>query len=175
MAQLPKDIEALVNAEKVLGGTPNWDSESDPKYVVFSYPLTVNGVAIGGFQIRIKISKRWPDRDCMAQLEHAPTRRSATPLWRADWRPLAPHTNAGSSKDYPFAIIEGSHHHPFEENYIRNEQRMRTGNLPNARPFPSDLNTLSDFLAFAGKLFRIKDVHLIELPPVSADMFWTLP
>ena len=174
MGPLPTDIESLVSAEKVLGGTPNWDSDANPKYVYFSYPLEIDGITTGGFQLRVKVSKRWPDRDCMAQLEYAPTARTAIPLWRAEWRPLSPHTNKGISTDYPFAQFHDTHHHPFDENYIADELRMRDGNLPNARPLSSDLNTLSDFLACVGKLFRIKDVQRIELPPTSADMFWTL-
>jgi hypothetical protein len=169
--QLPGDIETLVNAEKLLGRTPNWDVDSNPRYVTFSYPLQTDGVTTGGFQFRVRVSKRWPDRDCTAQLEYAPTRRQAIPLWRADWRPLSPHTN----KEYPFECFEGSHHHPFYENYISGEQRMRAGNLPNAQPLPSNLNTLSDFLAFVGKLFNIKDIDRVDLPPVSPDMFWTMP
>ncbi len=163
-----------MRAEKSLGGTPNWDADSDPKYIIFSYPLQTGGVTTGGLQLRVKVSKRWTDRDCMAQLEYAPTRRTAIALWRADWRPLSPHINRGNSKEFPYLRISGCHHHPFSENYIQSERRMRSGNLPNACPLPSDLNTLSDFLACIGKLFNIKDIQRIEIPPTSADMFWTL-
>jgi hypothetical protein len=173
MGQLPTEIESLINAEKILGGTPNWDYDSDSKYVVFSYPLEIEGITTGGFQLRLKVSKRWPDRDCIAQLEYAPTRRTAFPLWRVDWRPLSPHTNTGTSKEYPFVKFTDSHHHPFDENFFALELRMRAGNLPNARPLLNDLNTLSDFLACVGELFRIKDINRVEIPSVSADMFWT--
>jgi hypothetical protein len=86
MGQLPQDIEVLMNAEKILGATPNWDSGSDKKYVVFAYPLQIDGVTTGGFQLRVKVSKKWVDRDCMAQIELAPTRRTSVPLTRAEWR-----------------------------------------------------------------------------------------
>ena len=172
MVLLPHDIAELVAAEKTLGATPNWDTQSDPKYVVFAYPLAVGDITTGGFQLRVKVSKRWVDRDCIAQLEFAPTRRSSTPLWRMEWRPLMPHTNGGIPAEFAFATFDDSHHHAFDDNFLPAERRMRAGNLPAARPLPSNLNTLTDFLACVGKLFRIKDVGSIELPPTSDDMFW---
>lgn len=174
MVKLPAEIVGLIDAEKSLGAKPNWDDKSDPKYIVFAYPLTIDGMVTGGFQLRFKISKTWVDRDAVAQLEYRPAgKRSALPLWRIEWRPISPHTNAGMPDDLKFTTIEGTHHHPFLENYLPADQRMREGNLPAARPIDNDLNTLSDFLACVGKIFRIRDVELVEIPTISADWLWT--
>ena len=174
MLNVPAEILDLVDAEKILGAKPNWDENSDPKYVVFDFPLTVEGVVTGGFQLRVKVSKTWIDRDAMAQLEFRPTgKRSSIQLWRIDWKPLSSHTNGAMPHEFRFATLEGTHHHPFADNYLSTETRMKEGNLPAARPIDNDLNTLSDFLACVGKIFRIKDVELVEIPAISPDWLWT--
>lgn len=173
MSLLPTDIVELVEAEKSLGARPKWDNQSDPRYAVFTHPLTFGGITIGGFQLRMKVSKRWVDRDAMMQLEFAPAgKRTEEKLWRLDWKPLHTHDNKGNPKELAFATLIDSHQHSFADNFLENERRMRAGNLPAARPFPNNPNALSDFVAFGGKLFRIKDIERIELPQFSPDMFW---
>ena len=174
MAELPQDIAELVAGEKVLGDAPIWDEASDPRYVVFTHSLTVGEPPTGGFQLRAKVSKRWADRDALLQLEYAPAgRRSEVPLWRLDWKPFHTHDNKGWPPDVPWESFPRSHQHPFADNFKAEARRMRGSNLPAARAFPSDPNTLSDFLALGGELFRIKDIRKVSLPVIGEDLFWS--
>lgn len=174
MIRVPIEIVGLVSVEKTLGATPNWDDKSDPKYIVFEYPLAVAGVVTGGFQLRMKVSKTWIDKDACAQLEFCPAgKRTELVLWRVEWRPIGCHTNGAMPADHKFASISGTHQHTFDDNYLPGEGRMKSGNLPAARPINNDLNTLSEFLAYVGKLFRIRDIELVEIPSISPDWLWT--
>lgn len=169
MTTLPDDITELVASEKTLGDSPIWDDKSDRRYIIFTHGLTVGTPATGGFQLRVKVSRRWVDRDALMQLEYAPAgKRSEVPLWRLDWKPTHRHQNKSPS----FETFAGSHQHPFLDNFIPEAMRMRGSNLPRGAAFPSDPNTLSDFLALGGELFRIKDVRRISLPEIGPDIFW---
>jgi hypothetical protein len=173
MAKLPADLLNLVQTDKYLGRRPNWDEVSDPRYSKFIAPLTIHGSYLSGMELQVHVSKQWAHRDAMAQLEFAPTgRRSAIPLWRIDWRRFHSHVNKGKPADCPFQTFEGTHQHPFEDNYLPYDGRMLTGNLPAARGFESDPNTLSEFLAVCGKIFKISDMNLINLPSINGDLFW---
>lgn len=172
--RLPQNIETLVNSEKRLDLRPEWDAANDPRYFVFTVPLVIGEAIIGGFQLRAKVSKEFVDRDALMQLEFSVARRHQA-LWRIQWRPLETHTNKGwGPKGYEYMRFDGtSHQHMFIDNWIPSEHRTRAKNLPGARPIEPDPGTLSEFIAFSGKCFRIKDVDLINLPPSTADMFWT--
>ncbi len=173
MAVLPADIAELIASEKSLGDIPVWDEKTDPHYIVFTHALTVGTVATGGFQLRVKVSRRWVDRDALMQLEYAPAgKRSAVGLWRLDWKPFHTHGNKSLPLDVAFESYDGSHQHPFADNFMPEAMRMRGNNLPRGRPFPSDPKTLSDFLALGGELFKIKDIGRISLPATGPDIFW---
>lgn len=175
MTALPTDIVTLIESEKILGHRPRWDGDALRRYFRFVVPLTVGNITTGGFELRVYMSKNWPDRDAMAQLEFAPAgRRSATELWRLDWK-RHPHTNKERPKEFAFQHFTGSHEHTFADNYVPSENRMIiSASLPAARPFPWEPSTASEFLAFCGERFKIKDIRLVTLPPVTADLFWTL-
>lgn len=174
MPQLPHDITALVEGEKSLGHRPEWDEESNPRWSEFVAPLISGHIGIGGFELRVKVSKQFTNRDCMAQLEYAPAgRRSAVELRRIDWRPFHRHQNNGLPVGDPLRLIDGTHDHTFIDNYIEAEHRMRAGgSLPIAWPVNPDPNTVSEFLAFCGERFRINDIGLVGLPVTSGDLFW---
>ena len=173
MAGLPKNIGDVIQSDKLLGASPIWDESTDHHYLVFTQPLTILPIGVGGYQLRVKVARHWVDRDAVMQLEYAAAgKRSALPLWRLDWKPFHSHQNSGQPPDDPLGFFGGSHQHPFDDNYLELEDRMRFGNLPAARPFLSDPNTLSDFLAYGGELFRIKDISRINLPVSGPDIFW---
>jgi hypothetical protein len=44
--------------------------------------------------------------------------------------------------------------------------------LPAAIRVEKDPGTLSDFLAFCGERFRIKDIDRVTLPALTRDLFW---
>ena len=173
MAKLPPDIVALVESEKTLGVTPEWNETSDPRYFEILVPLTVGAVTIGGFDLRIKVSKQHVARDAVAQLEFGLSgRRSAVGLWRICWKPFSIHQNDGFPADCPFETFAGTHEHRFDDNYLSDEARMRSGNLPGGRGLQPDPETLSDFLALCGVRFRIKDIWRVRPPVMTPDLFW---
>lgn len=173
MVDLPLDVIALVASEKTLGDRPIWDERTDPKYFVFTHALTVGTVATGGFQLRTKVSKRWVDRDALMQLEYAPAgRRSTTALWRLDWKPFHSHGNKGLPPDVAYESYDGSHQHPFSDNFLAEARRMRGSNLPAGRSLPWEPSTLSDFLRLGGELFNINDISRVILPITEPDIFW---
>ena len=49
---------------------------------------------------------------------------------------------------------------------------MRAGSLPYAVPIEPDPSTLSDFVAFSGECFKIKNITLVGMPTQSVDLFW---
>lgn len=117
-----------------------------------------------GMELRGKALQTIPDRAVCFHLQYYPARGPCTPLARAEWRPLSPHTNPNVGK-YPLLRIEGSHIHAFELNWLAELGRMRAGNLVIARPLNPDAATLDEFLAIVGKEFRIKNLNVIERPP----------
>lgn len=170
---MPPNIIDLIAAEKTFAARPRWDDQSDPRYFVFLAALTVGDVTIGGFEVRAKISKQFVERDAFMQLEYTSTGRNREELWRCQWRPFETHQNrAWGPPGYELAkFVSQSHHHPFMENWIETEKRMRRGSLPAALPVDPDPKTLSDFLDFCGRCFRSKNMGLVEVPE-SPDMFW---
>ena len=174
MAALPKNIIDMVQAEKELPFRPKWDDISDPRFFVFTAPLKTDNLIIGGFELRAKVSKKHVDRDALMQLEFTKARRERVELWRCQWRPFETHQNKNwGPPGYKLARFESlSHHHPFLENFIESENRMRGGSLPGAVPIYPDPENLSEFIAFCGKCFRIKNMEFVDLPSMSADMFW---
>ncbi len=173
MSDWPANIVGLVKAEKALLRSPTWDSKSDDRYHVLTAPLIIGGDDITGFQIRAKTSKRYVDRDALCQLEFAETARRVTPLWRCEWRPFSGHTNrAWGPPGFELMVIQGSHEHPFPENWCERESRMRGSNLPAAIPINDRIETLSSFLAFCGERYRINNIDRIEPPLISPDLFW---
>jgi hypothetical protein len=173
MTFLPKDIVALVAAEKLLTFRPQWDDKSDRRNFVITTPLSVDGVIVGGFELRVKVSKAHIDRDGFMQLEFSKGREREE-LARIQWRPFENHANkAWGPPGYELKRFLGeSHYHTFEHNFIAEQCRMRTGNLPAALPIDPDSASLSDFIAFCGKCFRIKNINILRPPETSVDMFW---
>lgn len=175
MSHVPASIAELVAAPKALPFRPTWDAEADPHYLTLLSPLVSDDRAVGGFELRAKVSKRFVDRDAVLQLEFAPAARKRVELSRCCWRPTNTHTNkAWGPSGFEFArFVKESHQHLFEDNWLPHELRMRNGSLPGARPISPDPSTLSDFIAFCGECFKINNIGMIEIPERSPDFFWT--
>ena len=172
---LPDNIRELMGSEKRLAFRPKWDSDSDPRYFVLTVPVAVDNVIVGGFELRAKVSKRHLDRDALMQLEFRWSGRERIELARCQWRPFETHTNKnwGPPGHELRTFYEESHHHSFEHNYLPQERRMRAGgSLPAALPIYPDPTTLSGFVAFCGECFKINNINLLEMPGMTADMFW---
>jgi hypothetical protein len=174
MTFLPSDIVGLVNAPKLLLSRPQWDDKSDPRNFVFTVPLSVDGIVVGGFELRARVSKQHVDKDAFMQLEYTKGARDRLELVRLQWRPFETHTNKawGPPGCELQSFNRQSHHHTFSDNYIPEEKRMRGKSLPAAIAIDPDPQTLSDFVAFSGQCLRISNIHLVEVPEASVDMFW---
>jgi len=174
MPSLPPEIGRFVAADKELLTRPTWDEQSDSRYYVFTAPLRVEGITIGGLELRAKVSKQFVDRAALMQLEFALSGRERVPLWRCQWRPFETHTNRNwGPPGYELSCFDrASHHHPFSENYVTEKNCMREGSLPAALPIDPDPTTLSGFIAFCGTSFRITNMRLVAVPERSVDMFW---
>jgi len=173
MAQLPESIAELVSVPKSLPFRPTWDENSDPYYLTFHIQLISEARAVGGFELRAKVSKQFVDRDAIFQLEYAPAGSKGMGLSRCCWRPNNTHTNKRwGPPGFEFCrFVKTSHQHWFEDNWLPHERRMRNGNLPAARPISPDPSTLSDFIAFCGEYFKINNIGLVETPTRTADLF----
>lgn len=160
--------------DKQIAVRPKWDDQSDRRFFVFTVPLILPTTGETGFELRGKVSKQHIDRDALFQLEYARGGRDRTELSRCQWRPFEVHQNKNwGPTGYELATFRReSHWHTFSDNYLPEEGRMRAGSLPAAVPVHPDPSTLSDFIAFSGECFRIKNIALIDVPSMSPDMFW---
>lgn len=172
MTLLPDDIEDLIFAQKQLLHFPAWNADADRRYYVVVTPLTIGEITVGGFELRLKVSKRFVDRDAIAQLEWAASRQRRMGLWRIEWRPGGRHQNpAWGPAGHELEVIAGTHEHRFSDNWLASQSRLRAGNLPAARPIAPDPKGLNEFIETIGEIFRISDIGLVQMPPPQ-DMFW---
>jgi hypothetical protein len=149
---------------KQLGGQVRWSWPPDPQNGAcgFLLPLTLERPTLvpDRMVLRGGVFAPLTGMAVTFQLELSrPGQRRREPLMRIDWRPKSPvHRNPDR------ALIEDTHFHPFEANWLKSESRMRKGNLPWAEP----VTGLIDFprvLAFVRAKFRIRDVEQIPSPP----------
>lgn len=140
--------------------------DDDDKSMAFTAPLDIGGVTIPHFWLRGRCIVDQPDREVTFQLEVGSEGiRTRTPLIRADWKPLSGgHGNGSGSFELADTIITGSHLHAFELNWLEEEQRMRTCNLPVACGITEPLQSFSDLLDFVKIQFRINGIEKITEP-----------
>jgi hypothetical protein len=157
----------LVNSWKDIPSFPGWGlPDPDDRSMSFAAPLDIGGVTIAHFWLRGRCIEDQPDREVTFQLEVGNAGiRTRAPLIRVDWRPLS--GGHGNTKGPPGIIgttIKGTHFHPFELNWLEDEQRMRTSNLPLAEGITEPLQSFSELLDFIKIRFRINGIERI-LPP----------
>ncbi len=166
MATIWKDN---LGAEKTLEYRPGWDGEAHPTLLRFVVPLGMAGVTIDGLELRAAASKTMECRNITFQLEHFPAGGKKTPLFRIDYRPFSIHRNQGGGPaELRWLDIPGTHEHPFDLNYIESADRMRSGNLPIARPVDPDPESFHGLLALCGERLRITDIGMIPPPTRQA-------
>lgn len=154
---------------------PGWSKPKANGEMSFVADLEIDGVSYENLHLRGTCIEHLPEREVMFQLEASSSdTRTRVPLMRVDWNPTSGgHRNArrGLPEGIRGRFIKGSHFHPFETNWLEDEGRMRTNNLPAAVKIDPPLQTFSDLLDFVKKSFRISDVSLIQAPEWVADMF----
>jgi hypothetical protein len=164
----------LAVARKSLLVGVSWSgADSNDGAMTFLAPLEVDGVTVAGLSLRGVCYQRYPDRAVMLQLEAAmPGLRTRVPLARLDWRPLnGGHRNPrGGAAPHAGRLLQGTHMHSFDLNWVAANEAMRAGNLPFARPVEDEPPTFEEALDMAGKEFRINDIRLVETPLWSARL-----
>ena len=159
----PDRLPELFHTEKAIAGKPTWQA-SDSTWFRLTCSFEINGETPEGLELRGKAIQTLPDRAVCFHLQYYPARGPCTPLARAEWRPMSPHTNPNVGA-FPLMRIVGSHIHAFDLNWLPELGRMRAGNLVTARPLNRDPASLDEFLAVVGEEFRIKNLEKIERPP----------
>lgn len=128
-------------------------------------------MTLEGLELRGGALQTTPDRAVTFHLQYYPAKGPCIPLARLDWRPFAPHTNPNVGEQ-AMLRIEGSHLHGFDLNWMPEFGRMRTGNLPIARPLNPDPKTYEECLALVGREFTIGGLERVEMPPWQiGDLF----
>ena len=128
--------------------------------------LEIGGATIEGLFLRATARRALADREVMFQVEYRPSFGAEEQLCRINWRPIRPHHNHGRGpEEHRFREIAGSHHHSFEANWVADENRMRSGNLPIAIPVSPDPSDFRQLVALVTKEFRINNLGGISVPP----------
>lgn len=169
----PYDL--FVQEEKRIVRYPGWSKPKANGLMSFVADLEIGGVSYENLHLRGTCIEHLPEKEVMFQLEVSSTdERTRLPLMRVDWNPVSGgHQNSRKRLPEPYrgTFIPGSHLHPFAENWLDQEQRMREVNLPVAVAIPESLQQFSDLVEFVRKAFRISDVSAILPPEWIADMF----
>lgn len=170
---MPNPYLTLVESWKDLPQSARWSEPDaiDGQLSLFA-PLTVAGVTIGNFALRVTCNAFRPDCDVMFQLEigvHG--QRTRLPLTRIDWRPLSGgHKQPRQPGSRKREFIEGSHFHALDDNWLEAEQRMRENNLPWAQQLDPEPATYTELLDLVRIRFRINGVGDIGTPKWSAKL-----
>lgn len=161
---------ALIVPLKSIAVFPGWtDSESETGYVWFDAPLDIGGVTEPGFVLHGGCYINRPDVHVTLELRISKSLgRRTRPLERIDWRSLSGgHSNAtrkGLPKEVSGRRVSCTHLHAFELNYLYSECRMRAHDLPYAAEIDEDLDSFESLLKYAGKRFRINNIHVVSPP-----------
>ena len=164
------DHSALIVPLKSITNFPGWtDPEPETGYVRFSAPLDIAGITEPGFILYGGCYISRPDVHVTLELRLTKSlSRRMRPLERIDWRSLSGgHTNA-TRKGLPPNVsgrrVSFTHLHAFELNYLESEGRMRAHDLPYASEIDEDLDTFESLMRYAGKRFRINNIHVVSPP-----------
>lgn len=166
-------FEEFYLAEKSISGFSGWSrSETNPHYLWFNCPISINGAVIQGFEFHGGCFENLPDKSVSFDLRFSRASDSNyTPLERFDWRPRdGGHSNKRKRpKGLPARII-GSHIHSFELNYISDEDSMRKP-LILAEEYNPEAGNFIELREDVGKRFNISNVSLVTEPEWSFSLF----
>lgn len=167
MAMKVPDIHA---AEKTAQWIGPW-TEGDNQTLALVVALEIEDVAVEGLVLRGSAYKNLPDEAVMFQLECLDGRTGRNhSIDRIEWRPLKSHVNGGRGPQHlRHKILRGTHHHTFDLNWLKDEERMRKRNLPLADEINPDFETYDDLVDFVKKCFRITALEF-PVPPWEAKL-----
>ena len=161
----------FLNADKKLPFAPGWATEAGREFARLVSPIDVDGVTMEGARFGASAHLYRPDQRVSFRLEMIVTSVSNTytPLARFDWLPMAAHNNRGRGPDHlKFIQFDETHLHPYEWNWVKGEPLK--GNMPVAVPIDASLPKYQDALDFIEKLFKIKGVSRLPIPPWTSKL-----
>jgi hypothetical protein len=174
---MPSPYDDFIFEEKRIVRNPGWSKPKPNGQMSFVADLEIGGVSYENLHLRGTCIEHLPEKEVMFQLEVSSTNeRSRLPLMRLDWNPASgghghSRKNTALPEEVRGTFIVGSHFHPFEQNWLEGEQRMRERNLPIAVPISDSLQGFSEVLDFVKKAFKIRDVGSIQTPEWVEDFF----
>ena len=160
---MPDQTPDLMAVTKTLTTVPEWKEHGDQFRFVST--LDVDGVTQEGLWLLGRCLREHPDCDVTFQIDRMYAGFRRGPAMRLDWRPKNSHTNKNlGPSELRLRIIEGSHVHPFDENWTLGFQRMVSENLPIAIPLDEDPKDFAALTQLAGELFRIDGLESLPVP-----------
>lgn len=171
-----QDPATFYSARKSLSGNPGWVKDGN------NYQLVValddeNGSTIEGARLRLKALEGLRESAVTIQLELDQADRNDTAVCRIDWRPLHNHSNQnrGPTRELRCLLIEGSHIHAFEHNWLPDENRLLSSNLPIAAPLDPEPSGYQDLLKVASGSLNVLNLSVETAPPpwgeIELDLF----
>jgi hypothetical protein len=166
------DLQRFVEQEKTLGTEPAWFLDSqDQNKLRLSVPLAIDGVIEEGLYLDGHCRADDQDNDVTINMTYKPAQGLSGPLTRLDWNPIHPHGNKGLiGGEWRYKLIQGTHLHPFSENYVKGMKFMFDNNLPIALPCDEPLPNFREMLRYVGDAMKISDIQRIPLPPVTSRL-----
>jgi hypothetical protein len=161
---MSEDLRKLVDAMKDIPMVRSW-GEPNRNYLSWVSPLDIDGVTVGGLQVRVEAHEHNPDEFVRAQLEYHPPKGKCEPLARVEWRPLSKHNNKGRGpEEYQFKPFRQTHVHRFDMNWDAELQRLLSPNLPIAVPI-QDIDSFDKFLDICNIELKIRNMSIVPVPP----------
>lgn len=165
------ELAEVLAASKTARPLPDWRPVDDNGRIRWRAPLSIDGATIEGLAIHANCIASEAGRDVAIILEYRPAGSAFGAIDRVDWKPSAPHSNKGiGPEEFKFSILRGSHRHFLTDN-LTSEGKLRTGNLPVARPINEDLPTFESLVDFVARIYNIADLRNLTAPPWSEDLF----
>lgn len=171
MGYVTDSLLELISANKELPFAPSWTTEAGREFSQLVSPVDVDGLTIQGARFGAKAHIYRHDQCVSFRLDTIIPEMSGkyTPLIRFDWLPGAAHNNAGRGPEHlKFQQFDCSHIHTYEWNWKAGKPLK--GNMPIAVPIDELLLNYQDALAYTEKLFRIKGVAGLPIPPWTSRL-----
>lgn len=168
------DYPDIANAEKSLASVQEW-AEVGNRKVGLVHPLDIDGVTQEGLVLRMIAIIDQPNADVRAFIQCALPGQRPRAIDAIDWKPKHDHYNRKGPEHLKFKKITRTHWHRFDLNWLADEGRFLTGNLPVADKVDPEPERFVDFLEFTAKSFRINSLQDIVPPPWDDGLFGSYP
>lgn len=169
---MSEDTPAVFMAEKTVAVDQDWTFLTGGVLQIVLALETDEGVTREGLALRGKVRSDLPNANLLLQLEFPQEGRTDRAIDRIEWRPIQnTHRNdpRGPCGHLHEMLIQGSHRHSFECNWLKDEGRLLLTNLPIAEALTPDPDNFADVLALAAKCFRINNLSDYVSDPWEKD------